>query len=51
MKIKYKSDLGFFDGLTKGNVYEVIEETETQYVMVNDLEGKSWVLKDKFDIQ
>lgn len=50
-KVKYESDLGFFDGLIKGKIYVVIEETPTQYVVKNELDGTSRIMKDKFEIQ
>jgi hypothetical protein len=51
VKVRYESDLGHFDGLTYGLVYEVIDENETQYIVFpNDLGAKSAIQKSKFSI-
>lgn len=50
MKVQYNSDLGFFDGLVNGKVYEVIQNLETQYLVKNELDGTSAIKKDKFII-
>ena len=50
-KVRYEGDVGHFDGLTYGLVYEVIGENETQYVVFpNDLGAKSTIQKSKFYI-
>lgn len=51
MRVRYISDIGHFDGLIFGQVYEVDEELELQYVIFpNVLGGTSTVMKDKFEI-
>ena len=50
MKVKYDSDCGFFDGITAGKIYEVVEEKGTQYVVGNDSGSTSHIQKEKFII-
>lgn len=50
MKVKYESDMSFFDGLTRGKIYEVIRENDSQYIVNNDLGAISTINKDKFEI-
>lgn len=48
IKVVYDSDMGHWDGLTKGNAYMVIEELETQYKVKNDFGSTSTIQKPKF---
>lgn len=50
MKVQYIGDTGFFDGLTQGETYEVVQVLERQYLVNNDLGGISAIQKDKFRI-
>lgn len=50
MKVAYIGKMDFYDGLTTGKIYEVIEETETKYIVSNDLGGTSTISKEKFEI-
>jgi hypothetical protein len=50
LKVVYEGDTGHFDGLTRFKTYIVDEETENQYVVKNDIGGKSTISKDKFKI-
>lgn len=50
LKVVYESDMGHFDGLTRGETYIVISQTETQYVVKNDSNAKSTIQKDKFTV-
>jgi len=50
MKVRYEAETGFYDGLTKGKTYEIIDENDTQFVVNNDLGGKSTIQKTKFEI-
>lgn len=47
-KVVYDSDMGHWDGLTRGQTYVVIDETETQYKVKNDLGATSTIGKSKF---
>lgn len=49
-KAKYISDCGFFDGLCKDEIYDVVEELKHQYVVVNEFGDVSSLLKEKFVI-
>lgn len=50
MKKKYIGKMDRFDGLTTGETYRVVEETETSYVIpMNDCGGTSTITKDKFE--
>lgn len=49
MKVKYVGGMDFFDGLTTGDVYTVIEENESQYIVENDLWSTSTIQKAKFE--
>ena len=50
LKVVYESDMGRFDGLTRGKTYIVIDQTETQYVVKNDLDDNSTIQKGKFTV-
>lgn len=50
MRIEYIADTGHFDGLTKGKIYEVVEELDEQYTVNNDWKCISVINKDKFVI-
>ena len=47
-KVKYMSDMGHFDGLTRGEIYDVIGVLATQIEVVNDVNSISTISKDKF---
>lgn len=47
-RVIYDSDMGFWDGLTRGQTYVVIDENETQYRVKNDLGSTSTINKSKF---
>ncbi|MDB5053484.1 MAG: hypothetical protein JWM44_1534 [Bacilli bacterium] len=50
--VVYKGDTGHLDGLTNGKEYSVIGETESQYIVNNDLGSgsTSTIQKTKFDV-
>lgn len=51
LKVVYDSDVGYFDGLTRGRTYEVTDETDDQYVIAkNDLGAQSKISKSKFKV-
>lgn len=50
LQVRYISEMGFFDGLSKNHVYTVVSELDTQYVLNNDLGGTSTIQKDKFEL-
>jgi hypothetical protein len=50
MKVLYVGGIDFYDGLTTGQVYEVIDENETQYVVINNFGGRSSIKKEKFEV-
>jgi len=50
MKVKYVGGMDFYDGLTTGQIYEVIDENERQFVVNNDLGATSTIRKIKFEI-
>jgi hypothetical protein len=50
LQVRYEGDTGFYDGLTYGKVYTVIDENETQFVVDNDVGGKSEIQKTKFNV-
>jgi len=49
INVKYVGAMDFYDGLTTGQVYTVIEETHSQFVVKNDLGGVSRIRKEKFE--
>lgn len=49
MRVRYIGGLDFYDGLTTGQTYTVIEETQSQFVVKNDLGGVSRIQKSKFE--
>jgi hypothetical protein len=46
--VEYQSDMGIYDGLTKGKTYQVINQNYTQYIVKNDLGATSTINKSKF---
>ncbi|AEO93866.1 gp621 [Bacillus phage G] len=44
----YDSGVGFYDGVTRGQEYPVLEELEDQYVIINDNLKMSMLNKSKF---
>jgi hypothetical protein len=49
MRVKYNGGMDFYDGLTTGEVYKVIGENDTQYIVNNDLGSTSTIQKTKFE--
>ncbi|MNW62893.1 hypothetical protein D3C74_410500 [compost metagenome] len=50
MTVLYVGGMDFYDGLTTGEAYEVVDENETQYVVINDANDKSTIQKTKFEV-
>jgi hypothetical protein len=48
LTVEYQSDMGIYDGLTKGKTYQVINQNDTQYIVKNDLGATSTINKSKF---
>lgn len=48
--VQYNSDMGWWIGLTLGQNYTVLKETETQYVVANSVYLHSTVPKNEFII-
>lgn len=49
MTVTYIGGMDFYDGLTTGKTYTVLEETQAQFVVENDLGGTSRIVKHKFE--
>lgn len=50
MKTKYAKPLDFLDGFRKGNLYVIIDESETSYLL-EDYNGElHWKNKELFEV-
>jgi hypothetical protein len=48
-KVRYIGGMDHHDGLATGKIYTIIEETQAQFIVRNELNGISRLVKDKFE--
>lgn len=45
MHVEYNGDTGVYGEVSKGKVYEVVRETSTHYIIINEFDEQSEILK------